>query len=112
MSMNNCLLLFLLVLGCCCGTFAQPVLTGADNPQAGDVFTYHTCVVSSPGSAGANVTWDFSTAASSSAYEGKYEVCSGSPDCPTFPGSNIVLKYPSLHTEKFLILDTNRYATN
>jgi hypothetical protein len=110
--MKNYIFLFLLVAGCCCGTFAQPVLTSADRPQAGDAFTYHTCAVSSPGAAGANVTWDFSTATSSSTYEGQYNVCSSTPDCATFPGSTMVLKYPSLNTQKFLILDANRYAIN
>jgi hypothetical protein len=112
MFMNKSLLLFLLVSGCCYGTFAQPVFTSVDNPQAGDVFTYYNCVVSSPGVAGANVTWDFSAATASSSYQGRYDLCSGSPDCATFPGSNMVLKYPSLNTEKFLILDADRYTTN
>jgi hypothetical protein len=111
MFMNKYLFLLLLVLGCC-STFAQPVFTSADNPHAGDVFTYYNCVVSSPGIAGADVTWDFSAATVSSSYQGEYDVCSSSPDCATFPGSNMVLKYPSLNTEKFLIIDSNRYANN
>jgi hypothetical protein len=106
------LLPFLHALACCCNTFAQPVLSGADNPQAGDAYTYYNCVVSSPGVAGANVTWDFSLATTGSDYSGKYDVCPGSPDCSAFPGSNMVLKYPSLNTEKFFILDASRYAFN
>jgi len=110
--MNNYLLLLLLAVGCGYGTFAQPIFTSADQPQAGESFTYHSCVVGSPGAAGADVTWDFSAATIGSGYAGTYDICSSSPVCATFPGSNMVLRYSSLNTEKFLILDANRYATN
>lgn len=44
---------------------AQPTLTAANNPQIGDHVVITTGNLVNPGSAGANQTWDFSTAVAS-----------------------------------------------
>lgn len=45
----------------CTVMFSQPVITSAFNPVPGDNYKYHPVnTIITPGSAGANVTWDFS----------------------------------------------------
>lgn len=71
---------------------AQPVITSAFNPQAGDTFIYHitsfTANLSAIGPEGANVVWDFSNIATTSIISGRYQ---NVPIC-NFPNSSCILQ--------------------
>lgn len=70
--------------------FAQPVLTSADLvPQAGEVHQLHSTSYVSPGSAGANVTWDFSALSSQGVSSVSYVAPSGTPYVSNFPGATV-----------------------
>ena len=106
------LLILASLLASCIHAIAQPVFTSADNPQVGDSFTYYNCTAATPGAAGPNVTWNFSTVTSTSNYGAKYDLCSSAPNCSIFSGSTNIEAIPSQHFTDFLILDANHYAIN
>lgn len=70
-------LLFLAMLGVGVTSLAQTTLTSSNlNPQAGESFTDNQCNYQSPGSAGANQTWDFSTLTSTGSQSTSYSATS------------------------------------
>ncbi len=76
---------------------AQPTLTSATNaPVVGDVLYFHDCDTNGVtiGASGASVTWNYSTLASSYQDTTVYITCATSPNCDSFPGSNIVATDP------------------
>lgn len=53
---------FAIITACSTAAFAQPTLTATGiNPVVGDAYTTKMCNYVSPGSAGANQTWDLSS---------------------------------------------------
>lgn len=82
----------LLLSGMALPALAQPTYTAADiNPIAGDVITmhYNTSLID-PGPSGANKTWNFGSAVSTTTMTTTYTDCSGVSDCSTFPGTTVV----------------------
>lgn len=72
---------------------AQPTLTAAtSNPLAGDIFYGHDVDVTglAKGAAGAGVSWSFPTFTEIMLDTTSYLVCSATPYCDSFAGSNIV----------------------
>lgn len=69
---------------------AQPTITSYEIvPQIGDVYINHTTSFESPGSAGANVTWDFSNLASQGTSNSTYVSPVGTPYANNFPTADI-----------------------
>ena len=70
---------------------AQPTLTSSNsNPVIGDIITLQSYSYTSPGSAGANQTWNFSSITQTTASAVSSTCTAVSPsNAATFPGSNI-----------------------
>jgi hypothetical protein len=85
----------LLVLAVVCGANAQPVITKANYPNAGESFTGNIYLMSAPfnpGASGANQTWDFSGITSGwNTAPFDYVEPSATPAGATFPSSNLAL---------------------
>lgn len=70
---------------------AQPMLTDVTTlPTAGLTNTLYRASSATPGPAGANQTWDFTSVTSSASLSSSYEACPGTNQyCDTFPGANL-----------------------
>ncbi|RYZ49714.1 MAG: hypothetical protein EOP49_15670, partial [Sphingobacteriales bacterium] len=70
---------------------AQPNLTSANSlPTPGMSTTYNTTDIGTPGSGGANQTWNFATIPNNGNLTTDYITCSAAPDCGVMTGSNVV----------------------
>lgn len=75
---------------------AQPTLTGANiNPTVGESFLVHTIPYTAPGNAGANVTWNFSSVASTGTTTLGYVSPSSTPFGSNFPNATVALSVGS-----------------
>ena len=71
---------------------AQPVLTHANtSPTVGMNTVYYSTNITSPGAAGANVTWNFATIPNNGNSTASYIACSAAPDCGVMTGANVVM---------------------
>lgn len=78
------------------GAIAQPTLTGATtNPVIGESFLVHSIAYTSPGSAGANVTWNFSNVSSTGTSTVSYVNPSATPFGSNFPNATVALSLGS-----------------
>lgn len=70
---------------------AQPTLTSTTTlPTTGLTNTLYRASSATPGPAGANQTWDFTSVTSSASLSSSYEACPGTNQyCDTFPGANL-----------------------
>lgn len=104
--------LLLSFLAACTATIvaAQPTLTAASNPVAGDAYTIHTTTVTSPGNAGANQTWDFSAQPDNSSTTLGYQSCAASPNCSMFPGTTVVGTQSNGQAYSYFLTDATRQA--
>jgi hypothetical protein len=69
---------------------AQPTLTVSTNmPVPGLANTVFRASSATPGPAGANQTWNFSSLTSTATATSNYAACPGAPDCGTFPSANL-----------------------
>lgn len=69
---------------------AQPTLSATGiNPAVGDQITMNNCAYTSPGSAGANQTWNFSSLSSTGTSTSTGVQPSSTPYSATFPTSNV-----------------------
>ena len=78
-------------------TLAQPVLTDPNcNPQISESFILRTTNSVSPGSAGANQTWNLSGMAVTNTYTATVISVVSTPS-PSFPGANLSIKTGTAH---------------
>jgi len=71
-------------------TVAQPTLTAASStPVAGEIFTQHQIGYEDPGSAGANVSWDFSGVFSVQTMTSSYSLPSATPYASLYTSANL-----------------------
>ena len=82
------LLSALLLMGSGVAAYAQPTLTASNfNPVAGDKFIIHECSTTgvTPGTAGANQTWNFTTLTTTAIDTGLVKACTAvTPTCASF----------------------------
>jgi len=96
--------------------FAQPVLKSAEiNPVIGDAFAvkvYNGSATVMPGSAGASITWDFTSVLTSSTPDtGRAVNClTTTPTCADYPGSNLVIIGPnvSAHARNYIATSSTK----
>src|SRR3954469_9213383 len=69
--------------------FAQPVLTTTMIPSVGQVMNYHKAAYMSPGSSGANQTWNFSTLTSTGTTNYTVGLPSSTQYTASFPNANL-----------------------
>lgn len=84
-------LLLSAIIGVSLTANAQSTLTSSINPHPGDNHIYYTCNYQAPGAAGANGSWDFSSATTTGNANIQYTDCSGNSSCSQFPGTNLVI---------------------
>lgn len=76
---------------------AQPTLTASgSNPVIGNSFTFNVTNYFSPGSAGANQTWNFSAISATSSSSSTVVAPSSTPNGSSFPAANIAFDNGSL----------------
>lgn len=104
-----------LITGTTC-LHAQSTLTNSNfSPQPGETFTTNTCTVPanlSTGNGGANVTWDFHTLVATSQSSGSFVTCSSTPECDSFPGSNLAAPNPGGPGYEYYSRDSSGFFDN
>lgn len=82
--------IFYILLFCSTIVKAQPTLTSANtNPAIGDSYANNNSQYLSPGSSGANATWDLSAMTVTSSPSATYVSASSTPEGLSFPNANI-----------------------
>lgn len=91
--MKNTVLSVAITIASFAAATAQPTLTAATcNPVAGDIYIGHDLNVVSltPGSSGANITWNYGSLVGGALDTTTFMTCIASPYCDSFSGSNLV----------------------
>lgn len=106
--MKRVLLLVLCLTQLCIS--AQPTLTGANtNPQVGETFSLQAIAYESEGSAGANVTWDFSDIVpSGTTYNFDFVVPSSTPYVSHFPEATVAYEFSGSYD--YYLADANTFT--
>ena len=93
----------LFMIGLVSGLYAQPVINQNNYPVAGDSYSgiYDFTISWNPGASGPNITWDFSTLASSSTQAFSYTSPSSTPYAATFASSDLSLSQLSVNYSYF-----------
>src|ERR1043165_7146020 len=92
--------LFIVCLLSAFGSIAQPILTAENTtPQIGSHLYYFSLSHYPEGNAGANQTWYFSHINYQTSRLANVIPCSGSVQCGSFPGTNLV--YSDTNSEYF-----------
>lgn len=114
-TMKTTLLSFCMILGSACIALAQPTIAGSKFFIPGNTLTYAegTTTTISPGSGGANQTWDFSMVTNSGfGYQNQYVAAAGTPYAASFPGSNVAITDPTSGVINYTYITNNSSSAN
>ncbi len=96
-------------------SFAQITLTAANSlPQFGEKYVNHICDTTgvTPGLAGANITWNFTSLSTTSIDTAKAQPCGATPNCSLFPGSTYAIVSNSTRLIPYYIGSTTKLSQN
>src|SRR6187551_2592691 len=113
--MKKTLLSFCMIIGSACMVMAQPTIAGSKFFIPGNTLSYVEGTLSpiSPGSAGANQTWDFSTATNSGfGYQNQYVAAASTPYASSFPTSNVAITDPTAGVTNYTFITNSTNAAN